>query len=425
MIQTLLRSILWIIAKTILIAHKPYILWVTGTVGKTTITSHIWKFLTDVYGPANVQYSRDHYNGEFGLPLTIIGEKTWWKNIFRWFYVFCKWIIRIFLPYPKYLVLEYGIDHVWEMGFLLSLALPDIAILSEVAPNHMEQFGTLEVYRREKLLLVQNAKYAIVHNSHRQYIDRGAIFYGIWAMSDIDVSHMNIDITGTHARINIGKVEQNIELPAFGMFHIENILPLYIIAQVQNIELEKVKKYTSTYQPESWRSWLLAWMNDSVIVDGSYNGGYLSIREGISSILPLLTTHRAVFLIWDMRELGMHAKEMHQTLAQDINNLIPRNAQVVFYCVWPLMAQHFVPEISGFPVHQSLSSIQAGRSIKELLKSTPTLPTIIYVKWSQNTIFLEEGIKEFLKKKEDKHVLCRQSPEWIKKKEMFFKSLGE
>jgi hypothetical protein len=48
---------------------------------------------------------------------------------------------------------------------------------------------------------------------------------------------------------------------------------------------------------------------------------------------------------------------------------------------------------------------------------------MIYVKWSQNTIFLEEGIKEFLASDEDRGKLCRQSAEWMRKKEHFFSSL--
>jgi UDP-N-acetylmuramyl pentapeptide synthase len=56
------------------------------------------------------------------------------------------------------------------MDFLLSIVKPDIAILSVVAPNHLEQFGSFELYRKEKLLLIENAKQAIVHESLRPYV---------------------------------------------------------------------------------------------------------------------------------------------------------------------------------------------------------------------------------------------------------------
>jgi UDP-N-acetylmuramyl pentapeptide synthase len=46
----------------------------------------------------------------------------------------------MYKPYPKYLVLEYGIDHPGEMDFLLSIAEPDIVVISPIEPNHIEQF---------------------------------------------------------------------------------------------------------------------------------------------------------------------------------------------------------------------------------------------------------------------------------------------
>ena len=100
--------------------------------------------------------------------------------------------------YERYLVLEYGIDHPGEMDFLLSIAEPDIAIISPVAVNHIEQFGSLGVYRAEKLKLINPENtIAIVHESLRQYVDREAYFYSTGGLSDITVSQVHIEKTGT------------------------------------------------------------------------------------------------------------------------------------------------------------------------------------------------------------------------------------
>lgn len=107
------------------------------------------------------------------------------------------------MPYPRYLVLEYGVDHPGEMDFLLSIAQPDIAILTPVESNHLEQFGTLEHYREHKIKLVTRAQSAIVHESLRQYIDRDdVVFYSLGALSDIDASHLEIDSSGTRAIVH-------------------------------------------------------------------------------------------------------------------------------------------------------------------------------------------------------------------------------
>jgi UDP-N-acetylmuramoyl-tripeptide--D-alanyl-D-alanine ligase len=63
----------------------------------------------------------------------------------------------MYKPYPKYLVLEYGIDHPGEMDFLLSIAEPDIVVISPIEPNHIEQFGSYESYRAEKLKILRTS----------------------------------------------------------------------------------------------------------------------------------------------------------------------------------------------------------------------------------------------------------------------------
>lgn len=131
-------------------------------------------------------------------------------------YIFLKAIWRCFRPYPHYLILEYGIDHPGEMEYLLSIARPDIAILSPVAPNHLEQFGTLDLYRREKLLLIQRTRsYAIVHESLREYVQEKAFFYGKENSSYAHISHTNQEIDGIDASFLVGKRGQNLALPSF------------------------------------------------------------------------------------------------------------------------------------------------------------------------------------------------------------------
>lgn len=101
------------------------------------------------------------------------------------------------------------------MDFLLSIAVPDIAILTEVIPNHIEQFGSLENYRKEKLKILEKSKELIVHDSQRQYISREALFYGRGAMSDIDASHIEVVSTGTRALIQSDHHSYQIEIPVF------------------------------------------------------------------------------------------------------------------------------------------------------------------------------------------------------------------
>lgn len=421
--QSFFLQILWFFARLIIQMHRPYIIGVTGTVGKTTITTHIAKYLTLVYGEKNVQISSYHYNGEFWLPLSIIGTKTGGKNPFRWLYIFLLALYRCLRPYPKYLILEYGIDHPGEMEFLLSVATPDIAIVSPIAPNHLEQFGTLESYRQEKLLFLEPTKKRIVHESLRPYITHDALYYGSGSMSDIDASHFSMDITGVSAKIHVYKSTYDVVLPTFWAYQIENILPLYAIAYMLELDPEVIMKNASLFTPESWRSNILEGIEWSTIIDGSYNGGFESMCRLIDSVQPFVSKHRIVCLLGDMRELGTESATLHRELADYIESQLDSEHDIHFFLVGPLMCEYVAPILkSGYEVHTTLSSREAGGKIQKLLIHSKK-PTIIAVKGSQNTIFLEEGIKWLLADPARINQLCRQSKGWMAKKETFFQSL--
>lgn len=76
-----------------------------------------------------------------------------------------------------------------------------------------------------------------------------------------------------------------------------------------------------------------------------------------------------------------------------------------------------------YSVSWSASSREMGEKIGKLLSKKENAGAIVYIKGSQNTIFLEEGIKYFLSTSHKENILCRQSSDWMKKKELFFRSL--
>jgi len=88
------------------------------------------------------------------------------------------------------------------------------------------------------------------------------------------------------------------------------------------------------------------------------------------------------------------------------------------------MMQEFVYPIlaTKFNVFSHISSQKTGEKIAKDIKKNPG-PTIVYAKGSQNTIFIEEGIKLFLKDPEDFKKLPRQSSAWMNKKNLFFQSI--
>ena len=310
------------------------------------------------------------------------------------------------------------------MEFLLSIVHPDIGIISGVAPNHLEQFWTLDAYRNAKLLLWKNTTRLIAYESLRQYIERDALYYSMGGMSDIDASHMHMSVEWVSAQVHVKESNYSLSIPAFWAYQIENILPVYAIAFLLGIDPTHVGKCSQEFLPEAGRSSIIAGKRDSVIIDGSYNGGYESICRGVDSILPFCSSHRILFFLGDMRELGQYEADIHRSLAEYISEHVHTNHDIQFYLVWPLMRQYVFDQLSQhYRVYHSYSSRTMGEYINTVISGGDEKPTIIYVKGSQNTIFLEEGIKKFLAHDRDKKLLCRQSADWMRKKEVFFSQI--
>lgn len=91
-------------------------------------------------------------------------------------------------------------------------------------------------------------------------------------MSDIDASHMHMSISGVSAQIHLKEMGYTIQIPAFGAYQIENILPVYGIASFLGIDPLRISECSPAFLPEPGRSSILEGKGNSVIIDGSYNG---------------------------------------------------------------------------------------------------------------------------------------------------------
>lgn len=167
--KQIILGLLALLTKQIIKKHRPFIIGVTGTVGKTTATNFIYDFLRTLHGD-RVYMSPYNYNGEFGIPMTILQTRSPYRNPFLWIWIFIKGTLMLFQKsYPRYLVLEYGIDHPGEMDFMVNIAPPDIAVILNISKNHVESFPIFRDYIEEKMKLAKAAK-RVIYNMDDKFI---------------------------------------------------------------------------------------------------------------------------------------------------------------------------------------------------------------------------------------------------------------
>ncbi|MCK9272139.1 UDP-N-acetylmuramoyl-tripeptide--D-alanyl-D-alanine ligase [Candidatus Gracilibacteria bacterium] len=425
--KKILLKLLQISARKVIEKHKPIVIGITGTVGKTTTTHFIYEFMSSLFGDS-VYMSPYDYNGEYGLPLTVLQSKSPNRNLLLWILVFIKsFLLRFSKNYPKYLVLEYGIDHPGEMDFILGVAKPDYGIILNISENHLLQFPHFEDYVNEKLKLPLNSK-NIIYNKDDIKLNEAFSKNHHENLLSFGISSKNADLVAFNIVSDINNLKFDLEYKGhvhslkynlIGEFQTYNILPAFALGAMLGVEIEKIKEIMSNINPQKGRGVLLKGANNSIIIDGSYNGGCVAIGAGIGYMDSLEGDFFKILFLGDMRELGDESKKLHLQLANRIINSKIDKVVIVGEEMKKYAYEDLVKHLGEENVSWFMSSRQAGRKIREIIAST-SKQSVIFVKGSQNTIFLEEGIKEFLYDIRDASKLCRQGHHWMKKKDDFF-----
>ncbi len=339
-------------------------------------------------------------------------------------------IARLFdKKYPKYLVLEYGIDHPGEMASLLAVAKPDVGIVLNVSKNHVANFSSFDEYAGEKILLadscgrcVYNADDAVIAQKISESAKaRGVSFSARKKTADVHVRSVSTKIDGISFDVCAGEICATASFPVVGSFQAYNLLPVFALGLEMGRDLHDIVTHLSDVHPQRGRGSILKGIKESVVIDGTYNGGFAAMMAGIDYVSQISDEYARVFYLGDMRELGPDSEEMHGEVAQAILATNP-DAVVLVGDEMRKYVQGVLAEALPERVWRFSSSRIAGAKVREILVSLEK-PAVVFAKGSQTNLYLEEGIKEFLFDLRDTEKLCRQSPRWMKIKANFFDTI--
>jgi UDP-N-acetylmuramoyl-tripeptide--D-alanyl-D-alanine ligase len=145
-------------ARMVIHRNRPFIIAVTGSVGKTTTKDAIAAVLSGT-GKTTVRKSEKSFNSEIGLPLTILGLSNAWRNPFLWLMRIMQGLFIVLSPgrYPEVLVLEIGADHPGDIARVGKWLKPNVAVVTRLPdrPVHVEFFSSPEEVKKEKSELVK------------------------------------------------------------------------------------------------------------------------------------------------------------------------------------------------------------------------------------------------------------------------------
>jgi UDP-N-acetylmuramoyl-tripeptide--D-alanyl-D-alanine ligase len=428
-------------AKIALFFTKAKIIGVAGSLGKTS-TKVTLKIALSPFGKVLVTEG----NSETGVPLGILGVKQERYDYLSWLLTALHCPFKVLrLIDCDYLVVEMGTDDfVWpkNMDFLLSVVKPEYVIWLNTAPAHLEQFAAKattsdyeQVLHDGRKTLAQTDGRIITHNDYKvaiingddEYIRQVACevadqnklcFYGESQNNKIYLLEHKNNFPNTEFKIFInGEV---IEIKLLGQLLTKEYWQVFASAlqliAAMNLDVGvAVKAIEANWQIPNGRGRLLKAVNDSWLLDGSYNASpdAFTSQLNLLKVVAVANDLKPVVVVGDMRELGEITATAHKILAQEIA-LVTSNV----FAVGSSCCDYLLPELAnlGIQARWFKNSLELALAIHNSLETK----SLVLIKGSQNTIFLETVVESLLADKSDIKYLCRQSKYWQEVRQQFF-----
>ncbi len=424
LIKPLIITVLTWEAKLVLAKKKPFIIGVTGNLGKTSTKDAIYSVMKD---HMNVRRSQKSMNSEFGVPLTILGQKSGWNNPFAWIFILIKGLLVSFEEdYPTHLVLEIGADRPGDIKDITSWIKPDITVVTQFGqvPVHIEFFENRDAVVREKGYLVEALKQeglfiwnADDHDALTLLKQTTARTTGIGIHNTADVQAFNVKayggdvIEGTSAEVIVDSKRYDIKIPGvLGKSPIYSVLPAIAVAKELHIPLENAVESLMNATHPAGRMRILRGMNDTTIIDDTYNASPKATEHGLHTLEDLDIQGRKIAVLGDMLELGEYSKDEHHKIGMLAGKIAHKLITVGIRS--RITAEGALDaKMKDEHILQCDTSIDAGRELVKMLKAGD----VVYLKGSQG-MRMERAVKMILASTHDPaQVLVRQEKHWEKR----------
>jgi UDP-N-acetylmuramoyl-tripeptide--D-alanyl-D-alanine ligase len=290
---------------------KARIVAVTGSVGKTTVK----EMLRAMLAACGATHASAHsYNNHWGVPLTLA---------------------RMAVS-ARYGVFEIGMNHAGEIAPLSRMVRPHAALVTTIAPVHIEHLGSIEAIadaKAEIFLGLEPGGVAALNRDAPQFerlvkaaAARGARVLTFGRGADCDGRLIEVEAIdgGSRVRTRVLGRELAFVLGAPGVHMAENALGALLAAEALGADLDACAAALKRFSPQQGRGARFSVKTadgPAIIIDESYNANPASMRAALKLLAAAKPgpKGRRIAVIGDMLELGPKAEAMHAELAADLS----------------------------------------------------------------------------------------------------------
>jgi UDP-N-acetylmuramoyl-tripeptide--D-alanyl-D-alanine ligase len=303
------------------------VIGVTGSVGKTSTKELIAALIAPhrrvAANPAN-------YNTEIGLPLAVLAAPEG----------------------TEVLVLEMGMRGFGQIDELARIAEPDVGVITNIGPVHLELVGSLAGVARAKAELLDHVPVAIVPADAPELAP--------YLREDLDVVRFGTDVflddfNPPHVSIVARELRVELELPFTARHQLVNLLAAVAAAQAVGVEPGgRVDVRFGALRGEH-----VQLPSGVTIINDCYNANPLSMRAALDDLASQTPSGRRVAVLGDMLELGPEEEQAHRELGAYASS----TGVDVLVAVGPLST---LMEFDG-EAHQVADAAAAAELVRELV----------------------------------------------------------
>ncbi len=271
---------------------------ITGSNGKTTTREMTSAVVARKFKTLS---TKGNFNNEIGLPLTLFRLET----------------------RHEWAILELGMNRPGEIRRLGEICQPDIGVITNIGPAHLEGLGSIEGVMHAKGELLEKIKTggtAVLNADDPRVLQIAGtmpgqvLLFGFSKDAEIRAESIKDTETGISFMLQLPGGNLGIEMKVHGEFMVSNALAAAGVGHLLGLNPSEIKAGLEDFMPVGGRMNIVETVKGVAIIDDTYNANPGSMKAAIMTLKSLSKGNRSIVVSGDMRELGERSELLHKEI---------------------------------------------------------------------------------------------------------------